>query len=149
MSLVVIALPRLAPSRPTQRAGLRPLVLSLICVLGVLALLPRPAYAHPMGNFSINRYSRLTVGMDQVGLLYIVDMAEIPTHAERTAMDADGDGAVSAQEERHYLERMAAALPEQLTLQIDGAAASWTPVARRLTFPPGQAGLPTLRMELA
>ena len=35
-----------------------------------------------MGNFTINHYSALTVGSDQVALLYVLDMAEIPTYQE-------------------------------------------------------------------
>ncbi len=36
-------------------------------------------FAHPMGNFSINHYSRLTAGPNGVELLYVLDLAEIPT----------------------------------------------------------------------
>ena len=100
----------------TQGMKLMPLafwrrgVTGLLCVLIAFALFPRTASAHPMGNFSTNRYSRVTVGSDGVELLYIVDMAEIPTHAERSAMDTNGDDEISAQEEQSYLESVAATL---------------------------------------
>ena len=34
------------------------------------------AQAHPVGNYTTNRYSRLEVGHDGVSLLYLVDMAD-------------------------------------------------------------------------
>ena len=38
--------------------------------------------AHPLGNFSINQYSALQVGAQDVEVRYIIDMAEIPTFQE-------------------------------------------------------------------
>lgn len=37
------------------------------------------ADAHPMGNISVNHYSRITVGPEQVEIVYALDLAEIPT----------------------------------------------------------------------
>ncbi|MEZ4583542.1 MAG: hypothetical protein R3A10_18225 [Caldilineaceae bacterium] len=48
-------------------------------------LLPVVALAHPLGNFSVNRYAKLDVGRSHVDVLYIVDMAEIPTLQARNA----------------------------------------------------------------
>lgn len=131
--------------------ALRPLVrratISLICLLGLLASFPQSAFAHPMGNFSVNRYSRLHVKSDVAELLYIVDMAEIPTHAERAAMDTNGDESISTLEEQQYLERVAATLPAQLLLSLNGEAGVWRLEAHTIRFSPGQADLPTLRME--
>lgn len=131
----------------TMLAQWQRVLIALLCVAGVLALFPQPAFAHPMGNFSTNRYSRVTVGRESVQLLYIVNMTEIPTHAERNAMDTNGDEQISAQEEQHYLESLAGALPAQLSLALNGEAVTWTLDERTLRFQPGQAELPTLRME--
>src|SRR4051812_13717660 len=125
----------------------RRVLISLFCVLSVLAFFPHTALAHPMGNFSINHYSRLTIGADAVDVLYIVDIAEIPTHAERSAMDTNGDGEVSPQEEQSYLESVAVSLPAQLSLMLNGKPATMTLGEHSLRFKPGQANLPTLRME--
>jgi ABC-type nickel/cobalt efflux system permease component RcnA len=125
----------------------RRISISVCCVLGVLALFPHTAFAHPMGNFSINHYSRLTVGADAIDVFYIVDIAEIPTHAERSAMDTNGDGDVSPQEEQSYLESVATSLPRQLLLTLNGKAATMTLGDHTLRFKAGQANLPTLRME--
>ena len=128
--------------------GVRRSILGLLCLISLIALLPQTALAHPMGNFSVNRYSRLEVADDQVGLLYIIDMAEIPTHAERALMDSDGDGAISPQEQQRYLDQIAATLSAKLQLTLDGQAATLQPVSRELAFLVGQADLPTLRIEL-
>ena len=53
-----------------------------LAALGALFLLlglPVVASAHPLGNFSTNRYSRLEVGPDGLRVHYILDLAEIPT----------------------------------------------------------------------
>jgi nickel/cobalt transporter (NicO) family protein len=128
-------------------AAWRRATISLLFVVGIVALFPRIALAHPMGNFSVNRYSRLAIGTEAVLLLYIVDMAEIPTHAERTVMDTNRDDVISPEEEQHYLEAVAATLPAQLLLTLGGEPTAWTPGARHIGFAPGQADLPTLRME--
>ena len=39
----------------------------------------RLASAHPLGNFTINRFARVEVAGDQLYVRYVVDMAEIPT----------------------------------------------------------------------
>ena len=38
------------------------------------------AFAHPMGNFSINHYAKIRVRPASVEILYLVDMAEIPSY---------------------------------------------------------------------
>jgi nickel/cobalt exporter len=50
-------------------------------ILRVLCCLPLAAglFAHPMGNFSVNHYSRLDVTSIGVHLTYVLDLAEIPT----------------------------------------------------------------------
>ncbi len=42
--------------------------LSLVLIL----LLPKIALAHPLGNFTVNRYSRLIIADNQIHLTYIV-----------------------------------------------------------------------------
>lgn len=106
------------------------------------------AAAHPLGNFTISRYSALTLRDAAIDVLYIVDMAEIPTFRERQTMDADGDGTVSAAEESAWVERMLPELAANLRLTVDGAPVALSPVAHALSFPPGQGDLETLRLEV-
>ncbi len=44
----------------------------------VFLMAPAVALAHPLGNFTINQYSRLVVAADAVAIRYVLDMAEIP-----------------------------------------------------------------------
>ena len=56
---------------------------------------PQTASAHPLGNFTINRYSRLEPQTDRLYIQYVLDMAEIPTFQEMSNIDLNGDGWVS------------------------------------------------------
>ena len=123
--------------------------------LGVLAALaatlaaPSVAVAHPLGNFTINHFSRVVVDGAAVRVHHVIDMAEIPTVSERQGMDADDDGAVSTAEADAYLVEAIPPLVDGLELVVNGARLDLQPSApARLTFPTGQAGLPTLRIEL-
>ena len=49
----------------------------LVAVLWPLAG-PLDVSAHPLGNFTIDRYSRVTFTNDAVSVLYVLDTAEIP-----------------------------------------------------------------------
>jgi ABC-type nickel/cobalt efflux system permease component RcnA len=50
----------------------------LLALLGLLAL-PAVASAHPLGNFTINRFARVEIAGDRLYVRYVVDEAEIPT----------------------------------------------------------------------
>ena len=119
-------------------------VLLALVALSIAAI----ASAHPLGNFTISRYSAVTLGTETAEVLYIIDMAEIPTYQERQMMDSDGDGTIGAAEEAAYLAATVPALAANLRLEVDGAAVLLTPQRHVLTFPPGQGDLPTLRLEV-
>jgi len=127
----------------TRRIGLG---LCLLCVL--LFSFPIGAWAHPLGNFTINRYSRLAVAADEVQLFYVIDMAEIPAHQERTAIDTNHDDLISQAEQAAYLTQQLALLAENIYLTVNNAPLTWTLVNHELTFPPGQANLPTVRLTV-
>ncbi|MGE0682850.1 MAG: nickel/cobalt transporter [Candidatus Binatia bacterium] len=117
-----------------------PLVFVLLVVFGI----PTRSVAHPMGNFSINHFSALTVSPDTVRLSYVIDMAEIPTFQEmQEAGDIVRADDLSAQA---YRERKAQELQRGLILQIGRQTIPFSPRSSQLTFPPGAGGLPTLRL---
>ena len=118
----------------------------LLLVFAAIGGLPTALFAHPLGNFTVNRYARLEPQGNEVTLLYIVDMAEIPAHQERTLIDSNGDGTLTAAEEQAYAERQVAMLQQKLHLTLNGTAIEWKVVDQSLTFPTGQAALPTLRL---
>src|ERR1700689_138564 len=47
-----------------------------------LLSLCRLASAHPMGNFSVNHYSKINIESDRIRVDYFIDLAEIPTYQE-------------------------------------------------------------------
>ena len=101
---------------------------------GVIALVAAgPAAAHPLGNFTINRFSRVEMSGPRVYVLYVLDMAEIPTFQA---------GRIDA---RAYAARIAAGAQ----LRIDGRRARLTPTATALAHPPGAGGLRTTRLEVS
>ena len=76
----------------------------------------------------------------------VVDQAEIPTFQEKLRIDTDGDGSVSDAEAE--AERLAAcpALAPSLSLSVAGTPLALRAVEAGLTFPPGAAGMATMRL---
>ena len=64
-------------------------LMSLVALLAVLV--PSVASAHPLGNFSVNHYSRIEPAGDRVRIVHVLDMAEIPTFQERARIDPNPD----------------------------------------------------------
>lgn len=121
---------------------------ALLFVSFFLLIIVPAAAAHPLGNFTVSRYSGLTAVPTELRLLYVVDMAEIPTFQERQTMDTNGDGRVSQAEQNHYLNQQMAALVPNLHLTVNERPVAWSAPAGSLQFPPGQGGLLTLRLEM-
>lgn len=116
-------------------------------LLGCVALLAlmmqtRTTSAHPLGNFTVNLYSRVAVGARQVHIRYVVDLAEIPTFQEF------GGGPVSAETQQAYLRRTAPVLRDGLRLSVGGQPQSLALAHQAISFPPGQGNLLTTRLEL-
>jgi len=112
--------------------------------LALLLLAATPAFAHPMGNFSINHYTRISVQRGAVELRYVLDLAEIPTYQEmqRTGMTAEQGSAASA----HYLAQQAETLRRGLRLQAEGRTLGLSLVSQQILFSPGAGGLPTMKL---
>lgn len=104
------------------------------------------ASAHPLGNFSVNRFTRLELEKGEVRLFYILDMAEIPTFQEKTAIDSNHDGLLSQPEQDFYLAQMQTAIRAQLHLNLNGQRLSLTAQDQQLAFLAGQGGLDILRL---
>ena len=118
-------------------------VASAISLLVFLSMAPA-AFAHPMGNFSINHYSKIIPGAHAVEVDYIIDMAEIPTFQqmqESAVVPKAGDPSLVP-----YLQRESEVLKDGLTLLVDGKPLMLRTVSRQAIFPPGAGGLPTMKM---
>jgi nickel/cobalt exporter len=122
----------------TEVRGVKRLVV-LVGLVTIALLAPLAAKAHPLGNFTINRYSRIEPSGNRLYLLYVLDMAEIPTFQAKPQVAAEGESA--------YATRLARSIGRHLVLTIDGRRAALTPLRHVLAFPPGQAGLRTTRLE--
>jgi nickel/cobalt transporter (NicO) family protein len=135
------------PSRPPRGtvlgAGLAVLTVTLF-VFGLAG----PAHAHPLGNFSVNRFAAVEVGLDEVGLRYVVDLAEVPTFQEMDEIDADGNEAASVAELDAYARGLGARLRHGLRLEINGRVARLEPTGATAAVRSGQAGLDVLRVEI-
>jgi ABC-type nickel/cobalt efflux system permease component RcnA len=106
------------------------------------------AEAHPLGNFTINRYSRLDLYSDAVRIRYVLDMAEIPAFQETPQIDTNGDGDLSQSESDAYLAVKANEIVDNLQLETDGSRNGLTIISSTIGYPEGQAGLRTLRLNL-
>ena len=107
--------------------------------------MPAVAFAHPLGNFTINHYAGIRVEVDRILLDVVIDQAEIPTFQARLTLDTDGDGELSDAETETARIAACGALAPSLTL-TEGA----TPLALEATdaglqFPAGVGGLSTMR----
>ena len=125
----------------------RRLLVALALGAGLTMLLPASAAsAHPLGNFTVNQHAGLVVSPDRVTVELVVDMAEIPAFQARSEIDTNGDKAVSQGEADAYRHQTCAGLADGIDLRFDGQAVAATVTTSELSFPPGQAGLATLRL---
>jgi ABC-type nickel/cobalt efflux system permease component RcnA len=97
------------------------------------------AWAHPLGNFTINHFSEVTLAGNVVRVAAVYDLAEIPTFQE-TQLQADDPTQSS---------RLVDNLAGGLRLTLDGRRVPLRLIAHRTRLLPGQAGLSTMRIELA
>jgi ABC-type nickel/cobalt efflux system permease component RcnA len=117
-------------------------VIRVLCALALAALggalSASSASAHPLGNFTTNHLSEITVSSDRVDVRYILDQAEIPTFQER-GLSAGLLTGRKADEARRGLRLVVDG--KDVPLRIEGRP--------DLSFPPGQGGLKTTRLELS
>lgn len=108
------------------------LAIALVAVAAVL-LAPAAANAHPLGNFTINKYAGIEIAGSEIYVRYALDLAEIPTYQ----LGADV-------RKPDYPNRLA----QKLELTLDGRRASLRVIEKRVTSRPGAGGLATLRLDV-
>jgi nickel/cobalt transporter (NicO) family protein len=118
----------------------------MLLVLLMPLLLPGYLFAHPMGNFSVNHFSALTVFPTSVRVSYVIDMAEIPTFQEMQefGLIAQPDDPSATQ----YRNRKVEEWKQGLVLRIGEQTLTLSLRSSELTFPAGAGGLPTLRLAV-
>jgi ABC-type nickel/cobalt efflux system permease component RcnA len=94
----------------------------LLAVLGLLVL-PAVASAHPLGNFTVNRFARVEIAQGRLYVRYVVDEAEIPT-LQQVPIRISG-----------------------LHVSVDGRPVALRVTKTALAHPRGAAGLRTTRFQ--
>jgi len=102
-----------------------------LAFLFALVLAP-PAVAHPLGNFTVNRYSELTLSGDRVYVRCVLDLAEIPTFQDGPRVRKRGYAREAAR---------------GLMLQVDGHRLGLQSLGHAVRTRPGAGGLEIMRFE--
>ncbi len=102
--------------------------------LAILATLlaPAAAAAHPLGNFTVNRFSAIEASGERLYVEQVLDLAEIPTFQEGDRVRSPG---------------FARDLAGQLRLTVDGRPVRLRLLDSTTQLRPGAGGLETVRFE--
>ncbi|MEU9975654.1 sulfite exporter TauE/SafE family protein [Streptomyces sp. NPDC051014] len=111
----------------------------LVATGGLTLLSATAASAHPLGNFTVNKYDGLVAAPGQLRVDHVEDLAEIP--ATQAGPDLKRLGTAG------WAERRCAAAADGSALTVDGTATPLTVAGSHAELRPGQAGLHTLRVE--
>ena len=113
----------------------------LICFAFVPA-----AFAHPLGNFTVNQYAGLQIRRDMVTVDYVMDMAEIAAFQEIELIDANGNRQPDPAEAAGYHAVRCASFRPSLSLSLDDKAVTLSLASSSVEFPSGAGGLLTMRL---
>jgi ABC-type nickel/cobalt efflux system permease component RcnA len=112
-------------------------VLTAVCAL---VLLPSgAASAHPLGNFTVNRYDGLVAAPGELRVDHVEDLAEIPATQAKPDLKRLGT--------REWARQRCEKAAEGSKVTVDGRAVALTAQSSHARLRPGQAGLNTLRVE--
>ncbi|WP_030812500.1 nickel transporter [Streptomyces sp. NRRL F-2799] len=117
---------------------------SLAVLAGACAVLlgsAPAADAHPLGNFTVNRYDGLVAAPGTLHVTHVEDLAEIPATQAKPDLERLGTARWAG------LRCAEAARGSEVT--VGGRRVTLTVSAARAELRPGQAGLDTLRLECA
>jgi ABC-type nickel/cobalt efflux system permease component RcnA len=106
-------------------------LLALAAAFAALAL-PAAASAHPLGNFTVNRFAALEISGRSVFIHYVLDLAEIPTVQEGGRVRSPGFDSEVAR---------------RLELELGGSRVRLVSLQHKVSERPGAGGLPTMRFE--
>ncbi|MFE9922033.1 sulfite exporter TauE/SafE family protein [Streptomyces sp. NPDC005774] len=113
---------------------------ALLAAACALTLVPATAAsAHPLGNFTVNRYDGLVAAPGELRVHHVEDLAEIP--ATQAKPDVEALGAAE------WARRRCAGAARDSEVRVDGRTVPVTVRSSRARVRPGQAGLDTLRVE--
>jgi ABC-type nickel/cobalt efflux system permease component RcnA len=104
------------------------------------------AWAHPLGNFTINHYAGLSISRQALDVDFVLDMAEIPAFQEIAKFDANSNGQPDPQESAAYHPAQCELIRSQLDLRLNGQPLALQLRDSSIAFPSGAGGLLTLRL---
>ena len=117
------------------------LVALLVAVAALVALaLPALASAHPLGNFTTNRYDEVVVSGDRLYVYSVLDLAEIPTFQAKPDLERLG--------RQGYADELARRIAGGLGLTVGDESRTLRTLRHTLVFPKGVGGLHTTRLEV-
>ena len=111
----------------------------LLCSVSLLA--------HPMGNFSVNHYTKIEVTERGAQLRYVLDLAEIPTLELLRTWNIDRNAPQSELEARGT--EQAREWLKHLRISVDGRPAQAQLKSVKVTIADGAGNLPILRVDIA
>jgi nickel/cobalt transporter (NicO) family protein len=119
--------------------------MSFLRTVLLLIALSTVALAHPMGNFSVNHYSKLNFRSGGVDLTYVLDLAEIPTFQLLGSWHA-------TEQDQALLEEKTGERAREwiraLALAEDGRKVNWLIKSIAPKTADGAGGMPTLRIVI-
>ncbi len=122
---------------------MKPIFYTFISIL----LLAGFVFAHPLGNFSVNQFSRLEVEKNQIQIKQVLDMAEIPTFQATAEIDSDKNNILSPTELDFYAENLIPKISSNLFLAVNGENIPLRFVSKTASLKEGSGNLNTLRIE--
>ena len=108
-------------------------IATLVAVALSALALPALAGAHPLGNFTVNRYAGVELAGSDVYVRYVLDLAEIPTYQAGAEVRRPGYPAI---------------LARRLALTLDGSRVPLRVVDSRIRTRAGAGGLATVRLDV-
>ena len=121
--------------------------IAIVTSLWLALALPTAAWAHPLGNFTINHFAGLHVAQQEISIDYVLDMAEIPAFQEIALFDANGNGQPDTAEAAAYHSAKCESLRSDLDLRVYNKPATLALSSSNIEFPAGTGSLLTLRLN--
>lgn len=121
-------------------------ILLAVILVAVHSLAPI-AFAHPLGNFTVNHYVGLQLNPEIIVIDFVLDMAEVPAFQEIAAFDTNKDSQPDPTEAAGYHAAKCKTLQPDLVLYLEGRPLTLKLVSSTVEFPAGAGGLPTLRLS--
>ncbi|MEZ4503432.1 MAG: hypothetical protein R3C39_12465 [Dehalococcoidia bacterium] len=123
---------------------------AVLVTMLLLVFQPRVAHAHPPGNiYTVNFYVRIEPYPTTMRVLYLLDLAEVPSLDEAERIDLNENSVVDPDERERYLLDKGSELTANLTMLVDGEDVPLDLLAAVLERVASPYGIETYRVRLA